>query len=107
MFPTYQRLHTDQLESLDVYLRLVIEDKFSALKGGTQIILEDQLPEGSCGSSRCIELVIVSVLLFSTVKGGTRILQKGHSIFGVVGKETDSNTSSDKKFLVVEVECRT
>src|SRR5436190_23719093 len=104
MIPAYQRFHDYHLQSLDIYLRLVVEDKVSTLKSGTHIVLEHQLPERFCGSSRSIELVIVAVLLHGTAKGRTRIPQKGHSVFCVVGKEADSNTSSNKKFLVVEFE---
>ena len=38
MIPAYQRFHAYHLQSLDIYLRLVVEDKFSTLKSGTQAL---------------------------------------------------------------------
>src|SRR6476659_4058969 len=99
MVPPYQSFSPSDLPVVDIDLGLEVNHEFISLKRATQIALERETASRLRIHIGCVELVIVSTLLFGLGQRRGRILHQGSLVVAIQRMQHNADTGSQVNLL--------
>src|ERR1700733_2437285 len=103
MLPTQERLDTRDISCLEIYLRLVMEQEFLALKCISQLAFQRLALDGPETHVRLKELVIIASGLLGMIHSRIGILDHCLPIFAVIGVGAYTNAHGNVKPVLADV----
>src|SRR5579872_5141842 len=95
MLPAQECLGSNQLAAGDIGLGLVHQKQLIPLQGAAQVAFQIQPLHHLGVHFRGEELEIVAAIFLGGIHGGVGVLEQGHGVGAMIGKNTDTQAATD------------